>query len=173
MVTRAPDPGSGTLTVRPGNWRLSVVIPALFVAGVSIAIGAPKLRVDPVPALLACVGPVLLLYLTINVMALVRSVRLEISENTVLARQGGWRGHPDLNVPRDEVVAIHYFPRVISFRGPGDKSFMRIDCNYTLRQMTDVARLLGVPLYNHRRWLGLREVREGRAVYKPASERVS
>jgi hypothetical protein len=160
------------MTVRPGNSRPTVVITALFVAGVSIAIGAPKLRVDPVPAVLACVGPVLVLYLTINVLA--RSVRLKVSENTVLARQGGWRGHPDLEVPRDEIRAIHYFSRVISFRGPDDEPFMRIDPNYTLRQMTTVARLLGVPLYDHKRWLGLREVRMGRLVYDPtASDRVS
>jgi hypothetical protein len=87
----------------------------LFVAGVSIALGAPKLRVDPVPAALACVGPVLLLYLTINVLA--RSVRLEISENTVSARQGGWRGHPDLEVPRDEIRAIHTTSRGSSASG--------------------------------------------------------
>ena len=161
------------MTVRPGNGTPTVIITALFVAGVSIAIGAPKLRVDPVPAALACVGPVLLLFLTINVLALARSIRLEISENTVSARQGGWRGHPDLEVPRDEIRAIHYFPRVISFRGPDDKPFMRIVPNYTLRQMTTVARLLGVPLYDHRRWPGLRSVRVGRLVYKPASEQAS
>ena len=159
------------MTVRPGNWRLTVAVPGFFVAGVSIAMGAPKLMVDTVPALLACVGPVLLLYLTINVLA--RSVRLEISENTVSARQGGWRGHPDLEVPRDEIRAIHYFPRIISFRGPDDKPFMKIDPSYTLRQMTTVARLLGVPLYDHRRWPGLRSVRVGRLVYKPASEQAS
>jgi hypothetical protein len=76
-------------------------------------------------------------------------------------------------MPRDDVRVIHYFPREIGFYGAGNKPIMRIDCNYTLKQTTDVARLLGVPLYNHRRWLGLREVREGRPVYKPASERVS
>ena len=159
-------------TVRPGDWRLSIVVPGAIVGGLSIAIGVAKLQVDqPGQAVLAFVGPVLL-YLLVT--ALTRKVRLEITESVVRARQGGWRGHPDLEVPRSDVRVIHYFPRTIGFHGQDKKPIMRIDCNYTLRQMKTVAKLLGVPLYDHRRWLGLREVSKGRRVYDPAApDRVS
>ncbi len=41
---------------------------------------------------------------------------------------------------------------------------MKIAPNWTLRQMLEVADELAVPLYNHRRWLGLRSARMGRLV---------
>lgn len=159
------------MTVRPGDWRLSIVVPGVIVGGLSIAIGVAKLTVhQPGQAVLAFVGPVLL-YLLVT--ALTRKVRLEITESVVVARQGRWRGHPDLEVPRNDVRVIHYFPRTIAFHGPGNEPIMRIDSNYTLRQMRTVAGLLGVPLYDHRRWL-VREVRKGRLVHDPAvSDRVS
>ena len=44
MTARAPGPGSGsTTTVRPGNWRLSVVVPGAIVAGVCIVGGVTGL----------------------------------------------------------------------------------------------------------------------------------
>lgn len=173
-MTRAPDPGSGTRTVRPGNWRLSIVVPLAVVSGVCIAIGVVQLTADqPAQAsFAAALWTPALFYCVINLLTL--RIRMEITESVVRARQGRWRGHPDLEVPRHDVLAIHYFPRIISFRGPDDKPFMRIDCNYTLRQVRAVAQLLRVPLYDHKRWLGLREARIGRLVYDPAaSDRVS
>lgn len=172
MVTHAPGPDGRTMTVRPGGWRLSVIVPFAFIWGLSIAIGLANLTVDqPVQTVAAFVGPVLLLLL---LLLSARTIRLEITDSAVWARQGRWRGHRDLEVPRNDVRAIHYFTMVISFRGPDDEPFMRIGCDYTLRQMRTVAELLGVPLYDHRRWLGLREARIGRLVYKPsASDRVS
>lgn len=46
---------------------------------------------------------------------------------------------------------------------------MMIVPNWTLRQMIEVAGELGVPLFDHRRWLGMRMVDMGRLVYDPAS----
>ena len=174
MVTRAPRPDGGTMKVRPGNWRLGVVVPLALIGGVCLAIGVDQLASDqPAQAsFAAAVWTPVLFYCVINLVAL--RIRLEITDSVVRARQGRWRGHPDLEMPRNDVLAIHYFTQVISFRGPDDKPFMRIDCNYTLRQMRTVAELLGVRLYDHRRRLGLREVGIGRLVHDPAaSDRVS
>jgi hypothetical protein len=168
MAAQSPE-ARETVAVRPGLWRPSVAIPwgvvvGLFIAGaISEFVGG-----NPGQAAVALTAPVLLFLLA----ALrARSVRLEVTESAVLARQGRWRGHPDLEVPRNEIRAIHYFPRIISFRGPDNEPFMRIDCNYTLRQMTKVADVLGVRLYDHRGSLGLREVRIGRLAYDPDSPR--
>lgn len=162
------------MTVRPGIGQSGIIAIFAFTSSVCIAIGVDQLISDQpaqssfeaafwVPAGLYCLCKLLAL-----------PIRLEITESTVLARQGRFRGHPDLEMPRNEVLAIHSFPSVISFRGRDDKPFMRIDCNYTLRQMRAVAGLLGVRLYDHTRWLGFREIRIGRLVYDPAaSDRVS
>jgi hypothetical protein len=45
---------------------------------------------------------------------------------------------------------------------------MMIDANYTVRQMVQVASLLGVRLYDHTRW-GMRTVDKGRLAYQPES----
>jgi hypothetical protein len=89
-----------------------------------------------------------------------RSVRLEISESVVRATQGWYL--PERQVARSQISAIHYFPRTISFRGPDQKPIMKIAPGWTMRQMLEVADLLGVPLYDHRRWLGLRSATMGR-----------
>ena len=172
MVARASGPDGGTMTVRPGYLRLTVVIPVVIVGGLAIAIGVAQLTAhQPGQAVAGFAAPVVLCVL---LRVATRSIRLEITQSVVRARQGRWRGHPDLEVPRNDVRAIHYFPRKISFRGPDNKPFMGIDPNYTLRQMKTVAALLGVPLYDHMRWRGLREVNMGRLVYDPAAaDRVS
>lgn len=172
MVTRTPDPGSRTMTLRPGYLRLSIMVPVVIVVAPSLAIGVARLWAGKPAQASEALVPMAALYLVIRFAA--RSIRLELTESVVRAWQGKWRGHPDLEVPRNEVRAIHYFPRVISFRGPDDEPFMRIDSNYTLSQMRTVAELLRVPLYDHKRWLGLREAGMGRLVYKPtASDRIS
>jgi hypothetical protein len=155
------------MTVRPGLWRPIIVIPWAMLAGLFIALGVSKLAVSqPGQAVVAFAGPVLLFLLA---WVRARSVRLEIAESVVLARQGRWRGHPDREAPRSEIRAIHYFPRMISFRGPDNKPIMTIDGNYTLRQMMKVAVTLEVPLYDHARWLGMRKISIGRLLYDPAS----
>lgn len=172
MSARAPGPDGRTMTVRPGGWRLSVVIPWAFVWGLSIAIGIAKLTIgQPVQTVVGFVGPVLC-YLLFRVLAL--TIRLKITDSMISARRGGWRGRRDLEVPRNEVRVIHYFPQAIGFHGTDNKRIMRIDNDYTLRQMRTVAEFLSVPLYDHRRWLGMQEVWQGRLVYKPTeSDRVS
>ena len=155
------------ITVRPGLRRPSVVIPWVISDALLIALGISRLAVgQPGQAAVLFMSPVVF-FLVMWVRA--RPVRLEITDSAVLARQGRWRGHPDMEAPRSETRAIHYFPRMISFRGPDNQPIMMIDCNYTLRQMMKVARVLGVPLYDHTRMLGMRKVRVGRLVYDPAS----
>jgi|SRR6516165_4552790 len=91
---------------------------------------------------------------------------LEITESVVRAKQDWFL--PENQVARSEITAIHYFPSLISFRGPDHKPIMKVRPNWTLRQMLGVADELGVPLYDHRRWLGLRRARIGRLVNRPA-----
>lgn len=166
MAAGAARPDGGTMTLRSGIWRLVYVIPGVVVVVPCMIGGVTGLMADkPVQAVGAFACPVVL-YLVVTLLS--RRVRLEITDSLVRARQGGWRGHPDLEVPRNEVRAIHYFPGKISFRGPDDEPFMRIDPNYTARQMKTVAVFLRVPMYDHQRWFGLRKVSMGRLVYKPA-----
>lgn len=99
--------------------------------------------------------------------ARLRAVRLEITDSVVRAKQGWYL--PERQAAKGDITAIHYFPRVISFRGPDRKPMMRVAPNWSLRQMLEVADELGVPLYDHRRWLGLRKVSTGRLVNHPAS----
>lgn len=154
-------------TIRPGLWRAVVVIPFGIVSAVCIAGAVTEIAAgSPGSAVLALLIPVVgILVLKFRA----RSVRLEISDSVVLAKQGHWRGHPDMQAPRNEIQAIHYFPRIISFRGPDKKPIMMIDSNYTVRQMVRVAGVLNVPMYDHTRWLGMRSVDTGRLVYSSES----
>ena len=158
--------------IKPGWWRASVVIPVgigscIFIAGAVTEFAADR----PGQAVAALMGPVLF-FLIAGFRT--RSVRLEISENVVLAKQGHWRGHPDKQAPRSDIRAIHYYPRLISFRGPDNKPIMMIDPNYTVRQMVRVASVLGVRMYDHTRWLGMRKTANtGRLVYQPESGAVA
>jgi|SRR5580692_10144821 len=153
--------------IKPGLWRASVVIPLGIVACIAIAGAVSEFIADrPGEAVAALLAPVVI-FLIIVFRA--RSVRLEISESVVLAKQGHWRGHPDKEAPRSDIRAVHYYPRIISFRGPDNKPIMMIDANYTVRQMAQVASLLGVRLFDHRRWDGIRRVDKGRLVYQPDS----
>lgn len=94
-----------------------------------------------------------------------RATQLEITEDLVRVRQG-WN-IPDRQAVSSEISAIHYFPQVISFRGPDQKPIMKVAPSWPMRQMVDVANELGVPLYDHRAWLGLRKVKTGRLVNSP------
>jgi len=142
------------------------MIPMGFVLCLSIALAVSKFAVDQAgQAVVALMIPVVIC-LIIGFRA--RSVRLEISDSVVLAKQGHWRGHPDKQAPRSDIRAIHYYPRLISFRGPDNKPMMMIDPNYTVRQMVRVASVLGVRMYDHTRWLGMRKtVNTGRLVFQP------
>jgi hypothetical protein len=122
-------------------------------------IGAAVARPDQ--ALLVLVGGPLVI--GVVGWARLRKVRLEVSATTVLVNQGWYR--PEVQAARTDISAIHVFPRVISFRGPDIRvPLMKIAPDYTVRQMLEVAEELGVPLYDHRRWLGLRLLSTGRLV---------
>jgi hypothetical protein len=116
-------------------------------------------------------GPVVIgLFCWVVIRFMPDRTRLEVTESAVLSRQQGWRGtqKPDKQAARNEIRAIHYFPDMISFRGLDNKPIMLINRNYTLAQMLKVAAELHVPLYDHRRWLGLRRIHIGRLAYNPA-----
>jgi hypothetical protein len=148
-----------TIRPRPG---LSALI--LFAVGAGMFIGAAVYR--PGQALELLAGTLLAIAI---IWARWRAIRLEITESVVRVKQGWYL--PDKQVARSEIGAIHYFPRLISFRGPDRRTpIMKIAPNYRLRQMVEVANELAVPLYDHRRWLGLREVNTGRLVNRPASD---
>ena len=149
----------------PGVRRLSVVITYGVLAGVFVAFAVIKLAAgQPGQAVAALMTPV-----TIGLIAAfrVRRIRLEVTEDVVRV-QGRYRSDND-QVPRSEIRSIHYLPSMVSFRGPDGESFWTIKPEWTLRQMVRVAAMLEVPLYDHRRWLGMRTAMTGRLVYDPVS----
>jgi hypothetical protein len=155
------------MTIRPGFWRLGAVIPFAILIGVFVALGAGMLVVNqPAQAIPMFLAPPL-----VFLIAWLRTlpVRLEITESTVRAKQGRWRGQPDKQVPRSEIRSIHYFPMIISFRGPDNTPIMRVDPHWTMRQMLRVADEIKVPLYDHRRWFGMLKAPMGQLAYDPAS----
>jgi hypothetical protein len=144
-------------TIRPG-WGPSALIMCAVLLGMLIALAV--IQPEQVLWVLAtAVGVAVIGW------ARLRAMRLEITESVVRAKQGWYL--PEKQVARSEISAIHYFPRLISFRGPDRKPIMKIAPNWTLRQMLEVADELAVPLYDHRRWLGLRWARIGRLVSHP------
>jgi hypothetical protein len=157
--------------IRPKLWRPGIVVPVGFVACISAAGAVSEFVADqPGQAVAALMCPVVIMLI---IGFRTRSVRLEITDSVVLARQGHSRAHPDKQAPRADIRAIHYFPRIISFRGQDKQPIMMIAPNYTLRQMTQVAAMLGVCLHDHTRWYGTRRVDRGRLVYQPESGQVT
>jgi hypothetical protein len=160
------------ITIWPGFWRFSSLIPWMFLVGGCVAVSVWEIvTAQPgegvvillLPGVTFLVGWVILRLRPFP-------IRLEITEGMVRARQGKWRGAPDMEVPRSEIRTIHYFPNLISFRGVDNSSpLMMIQPHYTLPQMRKVAAELHVRLYDHTRWLGLRQVDVGRLAYDPAS----
>jgi hypothetical protein len=154
-----PETGE-MMTIRPALWQPSIVIVWSLVVGMFVA-GAVIWPGQAVTWLMFL--PLLFLIAWVRV----RAVRLEITESAVRARQGWYL--PDKQVPRSEIRAIHYYPDVISFRGPDRKPIMRTRAEWSLRQMIAVAGELRVPVYDNRRWLNLWTARVGRLVYDPAA----
>jgi hypothetical protein len=154
-----PETGE-MMTIRPALWQPSIVIVWSLVVGMFVA-GAVIWPGQAVTWLMFL--PLLCLIAWVRV----RPVRLEITESAVRARQG-WQ-LPDKQVARSEIRAIHYYPDVISFRGPDRKPIMRTRAEWSLRQMIAVAGELSVPVYDNRRWHNLRTARVGRLVYDPAA----
>jgi hypothetical protein len=154
-----PETGEMT-TIRPTWWQPSIVIVWSVVVGMFVAAAA----IWPGQAVTCLVFLPLLVLIG---WARVHAVRLEITESAVRARQG-WH-LPDKQVPRSEIRAIHYYPDVISFRGPDRKPIMRTRAEWSLRQMIAVAGELKIPVYDNRRWLHLRTAKLGRLVYDPAA----
>jgi hypothetical protein len=160
------------MTIWPGFWRFSNVILEAILVSVFVVI-AVAFFVDDEPgegvvALLIPVGLYVLNWVLTRFRPL--PIRLEVTESMVRARQGKWRGAPDMEAPRSEIRSIHYLPTLISFRGVDkDNPLMMIQPQYTLRQMRKVAAELHVRLYDHTRWLGLRKIDIGRLAYDPAS----
>lgn len=145
-------------TIRPTVWQPSIVIAGsaligMFVAGAVIWQAPAWLAVLPLVFLVAWLRG--------------RPVRLEITESAVRAILG-WHS-PAGQVPRSQIEAIHYYPDVISFRGPEGKPLLRIRAEWSLRQVIAAAAELKVPVYDNRRFHNLRTARVGRLVYDPAT----
>jgi hypothetical protein len=159
------------MTLWPGFWRFSNVILEAILVSLFIAIAVAYFVGDkPAEGVVALLIPVGLYLLGMVITRFrPRPIRLEVTESMVRARQGKWRGAPDMEALRSEIRSIHYFPNLISFRGAdNNSSLMMIQPQYTLRQMRRVAAELHVRLYDHTRWLGLRGDREiGRLAYDP------
>lgn len=150
------------MTLGPGVRRFSVVIVWGGLIGMFIAAAF----IWPHQAVGALITPVVLV-----VMAWIRllPIRLDVTESVVRVRQGK-RSGPTVEVPRSDISAIHFSPGAIGLWGPDPGTpILTLNPEWTLRQMLRVARELEVPLYDHRRWLGLRKDSEGRLVYDPSN----
>jgi hypothetical protein len=84
---------SETTVIRPAIWRPANVIPLAVLAGIFIMTGL--FQPSSAVVLLVC-------FVLVFLMAWARTipVRLEITETEVRARQGRWRGQPDVEAPR-------------------------------------------------------------------------
>jgi hypothetical protein len=157
------------MKIRPALWRLSTVISVVMLIGLCGVLAVVFFKSGaPGDAVMVLPWPVLVFGF-----ALLRTLRvqLEITESMVHAMNGGWRDQPDKQVPRSEIRSIHRSSSLISFWGPDNTPIMRVEPAWTMRQMQRVAAELKVPLYDHRRWFGMREDRKGmgRRVYGAAS----
>jgi hypothetical protein len=150
------------MTLKAAFWRTSLVVLLVVMIGAAV----PPAFFGPHPerwALLIPVAVVLVCWLRML------PIRMEVTDALVRAKQGRWRGQPDMEVPRSEISGIHYFPTVISFRGLDNKPIMKLVPHWSLRQILKVATELDVRLYDHRGFLGLKSLSIGRLVYDPAS----
>jgi hypothetical protein len=137
-----PNSGSGKPTIiRCKMWQAGMmvtvgIVTALCVVPIFFSLGtAPLLALPPI----FVVGNWLMLLL----------VRVEITESTVRIQQMA-KGRADLEVPRSEVRAIHFYRGQLIFQGPDREPVMEPVAQWPLKQMQEVADVLGVPLYDHR-----------------------
>ncbi|HET9173515.1 MAG TPA: hypothetical protein VFN97_29050 [Actinospica sp.] len=145
------------MTVRPTWWQPVIVVLWSILLGSGIVIAAL------VPAGANLLGAVLFLGLLAWIRT--RAIRLEVTERTVGVRQSRFR--PARQVARDRIRAIHYYPDIITFRGPDNRSVMQVRAEWSLTQMIEVAAVLRVPVYDNRRCLKLVRARLGNLVYDP------
>lgn len=101
-------------------------------------------------------------------------ILLEVTPAVVRARQGRFRGRPDLEVDRVEICRIDYCPGRLMFRGTHGQSLMAPYPFWTLEQVVQVADVLDVPVYDRRgkfrlRTLTREELAEGRLVKSDSS----
>jgi hypothetical protein len=99
---------------------------------------------------------------TAMVAARMAVTRIEITD-VVVRYSEGWRG-ARREVARDQVRVIRRYPTKIVFGGPDGKHSMSVGGHWTMKQLMQIAQVLGVPLFDHRRWLGTRSVKTGRPV---------
>lgn len=149
------------MTVRPTPWRPAVMIPCsilfgMFGAGaVLFPGGLVLLWIPPLASLMfwACWC----------------AIRLEVTADEVWFKMG-WLGS-NRRVRRSQIRAIHYYPDVISFRGPDGRPLTRTKSEWSLQQMIAVGAELQVPVYDNRRCLGLLQAKVGRLVYEPSKDK--
>jgi hypothetical protein len=161
---RERSSGAGeTRVIRYTLWRAAAMVPC----GMLLALFAAVALYQPSSSL-----ALILSFLVVLAICWIasRSIRLEITETLVRALQGGVRGHPNLEALRGEIREIHYYPMRISFQGEDRQPVMEPYPNWTLKQVLEVADLLGVPLYDHRGLLHLEELAVGRMVTRGRSD---
>jgi hypothetical protein len=136
------DQESGTdkpTIIRCKLWRTETVV---TLAVVIVLCVAPVIYTSGAAPLLA--GPPFLL---IALWVFSRLIQVQITESTVRIQQmrGGF-----LEVSRSEVRAIHFYRGQLIFQGPDREPVMEPVAQWSLKQMQEVADVLGVPLYDHR-----------------------
>lgn len=145
------------MTVRPTWWQPAIVIVWSILLGSGIVVAVL------VPAGTKLLGVVVLLGLVAWLRT--RAIRLEVTAGTVGVRLSRFR--PPEQVDRGVIRAIHYYPDIITFRGPENSVVMRMRAEWSLKQMIQVAKVLRVPVYDNRSRLKLVRARMGTLVYDP------
>jgi hypothetical protein len=97
------------------------------------------------------------------------STRLEITATAIRVKQGWFLAEKE--AVKTEIRSVHRFAHGIGFLGPDGNAVLRVTPSWSMRQLLRVADELGVHLYDHRQWLGLRSVRTGRLVSHPPAAR--
>jgi hypothetical protein len=103
-------------------------------------------------------------FLVGTVMAVTRHfmTRIVITEDVVRYDQGPLVPKPE--VARQDVRAVRRHPWTVAFCGPDGRHILTIGGHWTVNQLTEIAGMLEVPLFDHRIWYGLRSVKKGRLI---------
>jgi hypothetical protein len=148
------------MTVRPTVWQPVIIIPWSVLVGGAL-VGAVFLQGG-----VSFLAVLLVMFLT--GWAWSQAIRLEITSDAVRVRMFWFE--PRTQVARSQIRAIHYYPAILSFRGPDGEPAMRTRCEWSLKQMITVAAELRVPGYDNRGRSKLLGVRMGQLVYNPADD---
>jgi hypothetical protein len=96
------------------------------------------------------------------------ATRLVITDSEVRYDQGWFLR--SRKAQRAQIRSIRQFAWYLGFLGSDGKSVLWVAGHWKMSQLTHMAEVLDVPLFDHRGWLGLRSVKKGRRVSVPGQQ---